>query len=151
MKVYIKIDNQEESWEESFITPKDILELGQKVEPYSLYVIFQTKNGQEEKIWNGEEKKLHTNIKIKNGDEFSIENKKSVIHYTVNGETQEISAVDNKLTIKQILEKAEFVPVEKFKLFNAKTEKEYINLDEEIAIKNEDKFLALSSGPTPVA
>jgi len=61
------------------------------------------------------------------------------------------SAPDNKLTVAQILEKAKFVPVDKFKLFNAKTKKDYTDHNQEITIQNGDEFLALSSGPTPVA
>ena len=96
---------------------------------------------------------LHKDIEVKNDIVFSIEYKPKdlKIHYTVNGENQEISATDNKLTVAQILEKAKFVPVDKFKLFNAKTKKDYTASNQEIIIQNGDEFLALSSGPTPVA
>ena len=153
-EIHIKIDNQEKLWPKSVITPKEILEIGEKQEPYGTYIIFKINGDKKQEIWNGPAKDdLHKNIDIKNSDVFSIEYKLQNlnIHYTVNGERQEISATDNKLTVAQILEKAKFVPVEKFQLFNVKTETDYTDPTQEITIQNGDKFLALSSGPTPVA
>ncbi len=154
VEIHIKIDGQEKLWSESFITPKDILELGQKQEPYPAYVIFKIQGDKKQEVWNGPAKDdLHKKLEIKNDDVFSIEHKIQdvKIYYTVNGEKQEISASDNKLTVTQILEKAKFVPVDKFKLFNAKTNTDYTNSHEEITVQTGDEFLALSSGPTPVA
>ena len=153
-EIHIKIDNQEKLWPKSAITPKEILEIGEKQEPYDTYIIFKIQGGKKQEIWNGPAKdNLHKNINIKNNDVFSIEYKLQnlKIYYTVNGERQEILATGNKLTVVQILEKAKFVPVEKFKLFNAKTETDYTDPTQEITIQNGDEFLALSSGPTPVA
>ena len=153
-EVHIKIGNQEKTWAQSVITPKDILELGEKKEPYSLYIIFKNQKGTTKEIWKGEEKELHKNINIQDGDEFEItynRAQKLKIHYTVNGEVQEISTNDNKLTVKQILENANFVPVEKFKLFNATTDTSYTDSNQPLTIHDGDEFLALSSGPTPVA
>lgn len=153
-EIHIKIDGQEKAWSKPVITPKDILDLGEKQEPYDVYVIFKIQGDKKLEIWNGQAKDdLHKNIEIKNDDVFSIEYKPQdlKIYYTVNGEKQETSATDNKLTVAQILEKAKFVPVSKFKLFNAKTKKDYIDPNQEIIIQNGDEFLALSSGPTPVA
>ena len=151
--IYIKIDSQEKSWSKSFITPKDILEIGKRQEPYNVYIIFRIQNGKKEEIWDGIEQDLHKEIEVKNGDEFTIcyKSQELKIHYTVNGEDQEILATNNKQTVAQILEKAEFIPVEKFKLFNAKTNEDYKDLNQTISIKAGDEFLALSSGPTPVA
>ena len=153
-EIHIKIDGQEKIWPKSIITPKDILEFGEKQEPYDAYIIFKIQGDKKQEVWNGPAKDdLHKNIEIKNDDVFSIEHKSQdlKIYYTVNGEKQEILASDNKLTVAQILEKAKFVPVNKFKLSNAKTETDYTNPNQEIIIQNGDEFLALSSGPTPVA
>ena len=153
-EVHIKIDNQEKTWPKSVITPKDILKLGGKPEPYSSYIIFKIQKGTTEEIWKGEAEELHKNISIENGDAFEIKYnraQKLTIRYTVNGEVQEISTNENKLTVKKILEKANFVPVEKFKLFNAKTDTSYTDSNQEVTIHDGDEFLALSSGPTPVA
>ncbi len=153
-EIHIKIDGQEKIWPEAVITPKDILEFEKKQEPYDAYVIFKIQGDKKQEVWNGTAKDdLHKNIEIKNDDVFYIEHKPKdlKIYYTVNGETQEILASDNKLTVVQILEKAKFVPVEKFKLFNAKTKTDYTNPSQEIIVQNGDEFLALSSGPTPVA
>lgn len=153
-EINIKIDGQEKTWPKPVITPKDILELGEKQEPYDVYIIFKIQGDKKQEIWNGQiTDDLHKNIEIKNDDVFSIENKSKdlKIHYTVNGEKQEASVANNKLTAAQILEKAKFVPVDKFKLFNAKTKTDYTDLNQEIIIQNGDEFLALSSGPTPVA
>ena len=153
-EINIKIDGQAKTWPKPIITPKDILDLGKKQEPYDVYIIFKIQGDNKQEIWNGQVKDdLHKNIEIKNDDVFSIEHKSQdlKIHYTVNGEKQETSATNNKLTVAQILEKAKFVPVGKFKLFNAKTKKDYTDPNQEIIIQNGDEFLALSSGPTPVA
>ncbi len=153
-EIYIKIDGQEKAWPKPVITPKDILEFGEKQEPYDVYVIFKLQGDKKRKVWNGSAKdSLHKNIAIKNDDVFSIEYKSQdlKIYYTVNGERQEIAGSDNKLTAAQILEKAKFVPVDKFKLFNAKIKTDYTNPNQEIIVQNGDEFLALSSGPTPVA
>ncbi len=151
--IYIKIDNHEKPWSKPFITPKDILEIGKKQEPYNVYIIFRIQGGEKEEVWNGIEQHLHQKIEVKSGDEFTIHYKSQElrIHYTVNGEDQEILATNNEQTVAQILEKAEFIPVEKFKLFNAKTNMDYKDLNEKVLIENGDEFLALSSGPTPVA
>ena len=152
-EIHIKINGQQKPWPKSFITPKDILEIGQKQEPYNDYVIFRIQPNTRELIWTGDEKDIHKRIEVKNEDVFDIEYraKTDVIYYTVNGEKYDILATENKQTVSQILEKAKFVPVEKFKLFNAKTEENYKDLNQEIIIKDGDEFLVLSSGPTPVA
>jgi len=54
-------------------------------------------------------------------------------------------------TVAKILEKAKFVPANKFKLFDATIKKDYTTPDQEIVIQNGDGFLALSCGLTPVA
>ena len=153
-EIQIKIDGQEITWAKPVITPKDILELGKKQEPYDAYVIFKIQGDKKQEVWNGPAKgDLHKKIEIKNDDVFSIEYKSQdlKIYYTVNGETQEILVENNKLTVVQILEKANFIPVEKFKLYNAKTKTDYTDPNQEIIVQNGDEFLALSSGPTPVA
>ena len=124
-EIHININGQDKYWPQPSITPKDILEVGEKQEPYSNYVIFKIQHGSKEKVWNGAEQDIHKNIKIENGDKFDIVNNLQgvKIHYTVNGEAQEISSTNDKQTVAQILERAKFVPVEKFKLFNAKTKK----------------------------
>jgi len=153
-EINIKIDDQEKKWPKSVITIKDILYLGEKQEPYDVYIIFKMQGDKKQEIWNGQAKDgLHKNIEIKNDDMFFIEYKSQdlKIHYTVNGEKQETLVTESKLTVAKILEKAKFVPVNKFKLFDAKTRKDYTTPDQEIVIQNGDEFLALSSGPTPVA
>ncbi len=153
-EIQIKVDGQEKTWPRDVITPKEILELGEVREPYSDYIILKIHRGTEQEVWDGEEEELHKSIKIEQESAFSIKHKKpgSVeIHYTVNGESQVVSGINNKLTAQQILEKANFVPSDKFKLFNVKTQKDYTDPNQEIIIQNKDEFLALSSGPTPVA
>ena len=74
-EIHIKINGQEKPWSQSFITPKDILELGNKQEPYNVYIIFKIQHGKKEEVWNGVEKDLHKNIKIEDEDAFDIEDK----------------------------------------------------------------------------
>ena len=149
-EIHIKIDGEEKPWSSTSITPKDILELGDKAEPYNIYRIYKNRS---EEIWGGDEKDLNKNLQIQDGDEFNIiPNEQKEIHYTVNGEEQPpLGLNENKLTVSQILVRAEFVPVDKFRLFDVKTEKSYSNPNEEIIILAGDGFLALSAGPTPVA
>jgi len=150
-KIYIKINDQEISWTHSFITPKNILEMGKVQEPYNVYIIVKIQDNKDVEIWDAT-KDLQKEIEVTNGDQFNIVNiKNRKIHYTVNGENQETLYSNNELTVKEILERAKFIPVEKFKLFNIKIDKDYIDKNEKIKIQNGDEFLALSSGPTPVA
>ena len=152
-KIQIKIDNQEKLWTNSTITPKNILEIGEKQEPYDNYVIFKVQNGVKTKVWSGQQEKLHEHLKVEDKDNFIIKyhSQNNKLYYTVNGEPQEILATHSEQTIKQILERANFTPVEKFKLYDSQTETEYAGATQVIKIKNHDKFLALTSGPTPVA
>ena len=152
-EISIKIDGHEIPWSKPVITPKNILELGDKPEPFDNYIIFKIEGDKKQEIWNGTEKNLHKEIKAEDGTIFDIESKfeDSKIHYTVNREKQEILEKDNPLTVAQILEKAQFVPLEKFKLFNSKTEENYTDSNQKIKIQNGDEFLALSSGPITVA
>ena len=149
-EIHIKVDGQEKSWPDASITPKDILKLGEKNEPYSNYTIYKN---QSEKIWAGEKEGLNEAINIKDGDKLQITpNGEGEIYYTVNGEEQEpLSTGNNKLTVSQILQAAKFTPVEKFRLFNVKEETSYSDPNEEIVVDDGDEFLALASGPTPVA
>ena len=84
-------------------------------------------------------------------ERISVENKaakKEVTHYSVNGEPQE--TVEKKLTVRVILTNAGFTPAEDYELTSEK-DKPFKSLDEEVNIKEGEKFTATFVGPTPTS
>lgn len=72
-----------------------------------------------------------------------------VIMYFVNGEMCETA--DHKLTPKQILENAGFVPVESYRLIRDDGSKELADYYKEEPIHKDETFTALFNGATPVS
>ena len=102
-------------------------------------------------------------IDIRPGDHFKTEKRDrdtkppypEVIHYQVNGEQQ--TTTSPTLSVEQILQaagKAASIDLNQLKSYileNVETGKKYQNLADVVKISNDDKFLAVHSGATPVA
>ena len=102
-------------------------------------------------------------IEIKSGNRFTTEKRDrdskpgtSVkIQYKVNGE--QLTAPDATLTVKQILQDAgkaasiDLQDLNSYILENIGTGEKYESLDDIVKILNDDEFLAIHSGATPVA
>ncbi len=77
------------------------------------------------------------------------------IIYKVNGEQQ--STTDANLTVQQILQKAgkaasiDLQQLDSYILENIQSSRKYAYLDDVVEIMNDDEFLAVHSGATPVA
>ena len=69
--------------------------------------------------------------------------------YFVNDDPHE--TLEQKLTVRDILKNAGFVPVEDFNLAKTDGAKPFSNLDEEIPIQKDEKFIAIFKGPTPLS
>ena len=103
------------------------------------------------------------NIDIHSGDHFTTEKRDrdskppfaKEIHYKVNGEQQ--TTTDATLSVEQILRAAgkaasiDLNQLNSYILENIKTGKKYQNLADIVDISNDDEFLAVHSGATPVA
>ena len=102
-------------------------------------------------------------IEIHSGDRFTTEKRDrdtkppfaKVIHYKVNGEQQ--TTTDATLSVEQILRVAgkaasiDLNQLNSYILENIKTGQKYQNLADIADISNDDEFLAVHSGATPVA
>ena len=103
------------------------------------------------------------NVEIHSGDHFTTEKRDRdskppspvVIHYKVNGEQQ--STTDATLSVEAILRTAgkaasiDLQALNSYILENIKTAKKYESLSDVVEILNDDEFLAVHSGATPVA
>ena len=68
------------------------------------------------------------------------------ITYSVNGENQVTE--QHKLTVRQILEDAGFVPVEQYDLTRDDGHHTYTSYDEEVSLHDGERFTATYKGPT---
>lgn len=76
--------------------------------------------------------------------------KNKTITYFVNGEEEQTD--DRVLTVRQILEGAEFVPVTNYTLKSENPPADYgVDYDQEIKVHPNQRFQALFVGPTPVS
>ena len=103
------------------------------------------------------------NVDIHSGDRLTTEKRDRdsmppfpiEIHYKVNGEPQ--TTTNATLSVEQILRAAgkaasiDINQLDSYILENIKTEKKYQNLADTVDISNDDEFLAVHSGATPVA
>lgn len=103
------------------------------------------------------------NIDIHSGDRFTTEKRDrdskppfdTVTHYKVNGEQQ--TTTNATLSVEQILRAAgkpasiDLNQLDSYILENIKTGKKYQNLTDIVDISDDDEFLAVHSGATPVA
>lgn len=103
------------------------------------------------------------NVVIHSGDHFTTEKRDRdtkpqtpvEIHYRVNGEQQ--TTTDVTLSVEQILRTAgkaasiDLQQLNSYILENIKTGKKYDHLTDIVDILNDDQFLAVHSGATPVA
>jgi hypothetical protein len=71
------------------------------------------------------------------------------IDYFVNGEEEH--ADEHKLTVRQILEGAGFTPADEYQLSRDQGHQIFESLDEEIPLKDDERFTATFSGSTPVS
>ncbi len=100
-------------------------------------------------------------VKLLEGDEFTAKDRGGSqepgieIRYAVNGETQVTKT--SPLAVKEILRRAgpdaaiDLDQLDSYYLDNVRSGVRYENLDDEVAIANDDQFVALYAGPTPVA
>ena len=102
-------------------------------------------------------------VEIHSGDHFTTEKRDQdskpqipvEIHYRVNGEQQ--TTTDATLSVEQILRTAgkaasiDLQQLNSYILENIKTGKKYESLADIVEILNDDEFLAVHSGATPVA
>ena len=97
-------------------------------------------------------------IALREGDAFDAtghERRRPSIHYTVNGERQ--VSKESPLTLEEILRRAgsdaaiDLDKLEDYYLDNVRTGARYENLRDEVPVSDGDQFVALYSGPTPVA
>lgn len=103
------------------------------------------------------------NVEIHSGDHFKTEKRDRdskpqipvKIHYQVNGEPQ--TTTDATLSVEQILRNAgkeasiDLNQLSSYILENIKTGDKFVNLSDSVTILNNDEFLAVHSGATPVA
>ena len=78
-----------------------------------------------------------------------IQTEAKTIVYFVNGERQ--TTHHHKLTVRTILTNAEFTPAEDYRLVRDAGNHTYASLDEEVPLREEEKFTALFQGPTPTS
>ena len=77
------------------------------------------------------------------------------IRYTVNGELQVTK--ESPLTVEEILRRAgpdaaiDLDQLEDYYLDNVRTGARYENLGDEVLVTDDDQFVALYAGPTPIA
>lgn len=69
--------------------------------------------------------------------------------YFVNGDPQETS--EAKLTVRDILKDADFIPPEDYDLTRVEGNKTFADLDKEVPIEKDEKFLAVFKGTTPMS
>lgn len=69
--------------------------------------------------------------------------------YYVNAEKFETE--EKKLTVRSILENANFKPVENYYLLRDNGSKKFENYEEEIPVHNNETFTAIFNGVTPVS
>ena len=69
--------------------------------------------------------------------------------YFVNGERLETA--EDKLTVRQILESAGFVPVTEYRLTRDEGDHVYDDYDTEVPIHDGERFTATFLGPTPTS
>jgi hypothetical protein len=77
-----------------------------------------------------------------------MENKETVTYY-VNSEKQTTS--QDKLEVKTILENAGFKPPNEYELERDEGHHIYKDQNEEVPLHNDERFTALSVGPTPTS
>lgn len=106
---------------------------------------------------------LNQNIEIHSGDRFTTEKRDrdskppfaKVIHYKVNGE--QLTTNNATLSVEQILRAAgkaasiDLNQLNSYILEDIKTGKKYQDLSDIVDISDDDAFLAVHSGATPVA
>jgi hypothetical protein len=73
----------------------------------------------------------------------------SEITYFVNGEKQETR--EHKRSVREILEKAGFLPVHEYELTRDADGHTYKHYDEEVELHEGERFTATYIGPTPVS
>ena len=108
---------------------------------------------------NGIYEDANTRIEIHEGDTFTVERRgdeaPTYIHYEVNGEDQRTAAAT--LTVEQILRRAgreasvDTKQIDSYFLQDLADGRKYENLNDEVSIKEGDRFLAVYRGSTPVA
>lgn len=81
--------------------------------------------------------------------ENETKSKDGKITYFVNDESYDTT--EKILKVHEILSNADFIPVEKYDLTLIGNNKPYDRLDEEIKMKNNDRFIAVFKGTTPVS
>jgi hypothetical protein len=79
----------------------------------------------------------------------TTEQKTKTIRYFVNGAIQ--TTDDRKLTPREILTNAGFLPAEDYRLIRDDGNKVLADLDKEESIHQDERFTALFGGPTPVS
>lgn len=72
-----------------------------------------------------------------------------VITFYVNGEA--LTTEERKLPVRDILVLAGLTPPQQYRLIRVNGDKEFDSLDEEIPIRNNERFTALFRGETPVS
>ena len=98
-------------------------------------------------------------IELLEGDAFDAKGRvrpvEPTIRYTVNGEPQ--ATKESPLTMEEILRRAgpdaaiSLDQLEDYYLDNVRTGARYENLSDEVLVTDDDQFVALYAGPTPVA
>ena len=98
-------------------------------------------------------------VELREGDAFEAKGRvrpvEPSIRYTVNGELQVTKK--SPLTMEEILRRAgsdaaiDLDQLEDYYLDNVRTGARYENLGDEVPVTDDDQFVALYAGPTPVA
>jgi hypothetical protein len=73
----------------------------------------------------------------------------TTVTYFVNGEEQ--TTTKDKLTVREILTKAGFTPVEEYRLTRDEGHHVYQDYDEEVPLHEHERFTATFLGPTPTS
>ena len=74
---------------------------------------------------------------------------RKTLTYFVNGEEQ--TTASDKLTVREILTKAGFTPVEDYRLTRDEGNHVYHDYDEEVPLHEDERFTATFLGPTPTS
>lgn len=82
-------------------------------------------------------------------DENVAETKAKTITYFVNGEDQ--TTTQHKLAVRLVLENAGFKPAEEYRLTRDAGHHDFTDYDEEIPLRDEERFTATFLGVTPVS
>lgn len=97
-------------------------------------------------------------IEIRSGDRFKTRKQKDarpIIHYKVNGETQ--TTEHESLTVEDVLRNAgaaasiDITQIDSYYLESIDSNHKYENLSDQVTIHEDEKFLAVHRGKTPVA